>query len=340
MRDLLEKVLGQTPLTAAETLAVFAAILDGAASDAQIAALLSAWRVKGETDGELIAGARAMRERAAKVTLPPSTRPVVDNCGTGGDGAGSFNISTAAAIVAAAAGARVAKHGNRSVSSRCGSADLLFAAGFPDALSPDATARLLADTGFTFFFAPSFHPAMKAVAPVRKALGVRTIFNLLGPLANPIAPERQLVGVGDPKYLEPVARALAALGVERALVVHSRDGMDELSPAAVTDAAAVEGTKVSRETFDPKDFGVKGTAADLAGGGPEDNKKILETLLASKGSQGLIGAVALNAGAVLWLAGVSPSIAEGVETAREVLATGKARDFFQRWLVSAAALKS
>src|SRR5688572_7122319 len=175
IKDLLEKLLTDGPaLDARETDLVFQRMLAGALSEPEIAAVLAAWRLRGEGALELTTGARALRAAAAKVDLPASARPLVDNCGTGGDGSNSFNLSTAAAIVASAAGARVAKHGNRSVSSKCGSADLLFAAGFPDTLGPAAAGALLAETGFTFFFAPSYHPVMKHVAPVRKALGVRT----------------------------------------------------------------------------------------------------------------------------------------------------------------------
>lgn len=337
MRDLLDKIQSQKNLTPTEIDQVFAAMLSGQLPDADVAQVLLAWKNKGEGVGEILAGAKALRRHAAKVALPASVRPLIDNCGTGGDGSGSFNLSTAAAVVAATAGARVAKHGNRSVSSKCGSADLLFRAGFPDTLSPAAAGRLLEKTGFTFFFAPNYHPVMKAVAPARKALGVRTIFNLLGPLANPIAPEMQLIGVGARIYLESVAEVLALLGVERALVVHSQDGMDEISPAAPTDGVLVESGKTSKLVIDPKALGVRGTAQDLAGGDADENFKILNDVLAGK-RPNTADAVAINAGAVLWLAGKANDLAGGLALARQALASGASRRFFDAWLKEAKAL--
>lgn len=337
MQDLLESLFSAKRLSTQEIDAIFAKMLAGELSEAQIAAVLTAWRIKGEGADELLAGAKALRSRATQVAVPSAARPLVDNCGTGGDGAGSFNLSTAAAIVASAAGTKVAKHGNRSVSSKCGSADLLFAAGLPDTLSPEATGTLLAKTGFTFFFAPNFHPVMKAVGPVRKALGVRTIFNLLGPLANPIAPEFQVIGVGAKVYLRPMAETLAALGVKRALVVHSRDGLDEISPAAPTDGMLVDQGSVRETVIDPTSLGVKGTLKDLAGGDAAHNLKILDQLLA--GSAGaLADAVALNAGAVLWIAGKANDLQHGLQLARVQIASGKARDHFKSWLAEARQL--
>lgn len=337
MKDLLSKIQNRTHLTPAEIDQVFAAMLSGRMADAEIAAVLLAWKDKGEGADEIHAGARALRAHAAKVALPGSVRPLIDNCGTGGDGSGSFNLSTAAAIVAAAAGARVAKHGNRSVSSKCGSADLLFRAGYPDTLAPAAAGKLLEQTGFTFFFAPNYHPVMKAVAAARKSLGVRTIFNLLGPLANPIAPEMQLIGVGAKIYLQPIAEALARLGVTKAMVVHSRDGMDEISPAAPTDGVLVEGGKLSPLVVDPKALGVSATAQDLAGGDADENFRILSDVLDGQ-RQATADAVAINAGAVLWLAGVEKSVAAGLASARQTLASGKARRFFDAWLEEARRL--
>lgn len=339
-RSLLEKLTDDqtNPLSEAETSYLFDKIFAGELSEAEIAAILVAWRMRGESSLELTAGARALRAAATVVPLPQSVRPLVDNCGTGGDGSNSFNLSTTAAIVASAAGARVAKHGNRSVSSQCGSADLLFAAGFPDTLTPAATAALLEQTGFTFFFAPNYHPVMRHVGPVRKALGLRTIFNLLGPLANPIAPESQVVGVGAATYLIPMAEALVAVGIQRGLVVHSRDGLDELSPAAVNDAVWIEGGRYRTLTIDPSTFGLSGQKDDLVGGDPEFNLRRLTEVLDGQNPP-LTQAVVLNAGAVLWVANVSASLADGVAMARKTLATGHARDYFAAWLRKAQALQ-
>lgn len=336
MHPLVERLRAGNSLTSLEIETVFAKMLAGELTDAEIADVLMAWRATGEGRNEMLAGARALRAKATAVILPSTIRPLVDNCGTGGDGAGSFNLSTAAAIVASAAGARVAKHGNRSISSRCGSADLLFAAGFPDQLSPEAAGLLLEKTGFTFFFAPHFHPVLKSVGSVRKSLGVRTVFNLLGPLANPIAPEYQVIGVAAKQYLDPMAETLAALGVKRALVVHSRDGLDELSPAAPTDARMVEHGTVSALVIEPEMLGVRGTLNDLRGGDATENLQILERLLDGE-SGGLASAVALNAGAVLWIAEIANDLQDGVDMARKHLRFG-ARDHFKSWIATARTL--
>ena len=334
MQTTLDRLLNCIPLSSDDNEAIFAAMLSGQMSDAVVAAILAAWRLRGEGSAELYAGAVSLRRHAIKLTVPESTRPIIDNCGTGGDGSNSFNLSTAAAIVAAAAGAHVAKHGNRSVSSRCGSADLLFTAGFPSTLSPEAAGKLLAKTGFTFFFAPNFHPLLAHVAPVRKQLRVRTIFNLLGPLANPLTPEYQLIGVGASTYLRPMAEALAQLGVRRGLVVHARDGLDELSPSAQTDALYIENGLISSMVIDPVNLGVKATTADLIGGDAEFNRNRLQNLLDYK-DHGLAEAVALNAGAVIWLAELAPDLASGITMARQQIASKAACDFFNSWLTSA-----
>ena len=251
MKHLIDKILSHQRLELSELEEVFSKMFSGSLSPVQLSAILCGLRAQGESGRELYAGAKTMREAAALVKLDPSLRPLIDNCGTGGDGSHSFNISTAAAIVAASCGVKVAKHGNRSVSSKCGSADLLFAAGLPDTLTPEGTIELLKQTGFTFFFAPHFHPVMKHVMPVRKELGVRTIFNFLGPLANPIQPEFQLIGVGMKDILMPMAEALKALGTQKALVVHSRDGLDEISSAAVTDAVHLDSGHLTEIEIDP-----------------------------------------------------------------------------------------
>ena len=335
----LDQLLSGKRLSTDENAAVFAAMLRGELTDAVIAATLTAWRILGESAAELVAGAQALRTHATPVSLPAAARPIIDNCGTGGDGSHSFNLSTAAAIVAASAGARVAKHGNRSVSSRCGSADLLFAAGLPATLSPTAASELLESTGFTFFFAPNFHPLLAKLAPVRRQLGVRTIFNLLGPLANPLVPEFQLIGVGDGAYLRPMAEALASLGIRRGLVVHARDGLDELSPAAITDAYMVQDRSLTPMTIDPQILGIQASRDDLAGGDATHNLHLLGRVLQDHPeSRGLAEAVALNAGAVLWLAECAPDLAAGVALARAQISSKVAREYFQAWLQKAREL--
>lgn len=338
-RILLEKLLAGDVASPAETTTVFVTMLKGELTDAETSALLIAWRFRGETHRELRAGAETMRANAVQLAIPAHLRPLADNCGTGGDGAGSFNISTAAAIVASAAGVRVAKHGNRGVSSQCGSADLLFAAGFPETLTREATVALLEQTGFTFFFAPQFHPSLKHVMPVRRALGVRTIFNLLGPLANPIAPEIQVIGVGARDHLRPMADALASLGVKRGLVVHSRDGMDELSAAVPTDGVLIDGPKLVETVIDPQDLGIFASADDLRGGDPATNLKILNDLLDGDAKLApLRDAIALNAGALIWLGGKSATLADGLAAARDSITSGSAKSHFSRWINTARTL--
>jgi len=303
---------------------VFEALMDGELEPAWQAGFLVALRTKGETGEELAAAARVLRRRAVPVPVA-NPESAVDTCGTGGDGGGTINISTAAALVAAAAGAPVAKHGNRSVSSRCGSADVLEAAGVRLELGPEKLAALVDELGIAFLFAPALHPAMGAVMPVRRALGVRTSFNLLGPLANPAGAGRQVLGVWGADVQELVAGALAELGAVHALVVHSRDGLDELSVSAPTDVIEVrEGRITGRFTVEPGDFGLDVAETDsLAGGDVEHNTRRLQEVLAGERSAAS-EAVALNAGAALYVAGMVDGLAGGVKAAREVLASGAA----------------
>lgn len=334
----LEKLKEGNPLDEDELSEVFAAMFKGEMDADQIKSFLLGLKEKGERGVELKVGAKHMRQMAAQLGLPQSIRPLADNCGTGGDGSNSFNISTASAIVAATAGVHVAKHGNRSVSSKCGSADLFFEAGLPDSLTPESTAELLLKTGLTFFFAPHFHPVMKYVMPVRKALGVRTIFNLLGPLANPISPEFQLVGVGDQKYLDPMAEALLGLQVKRGLVVHSQDGLDEISPAAITDVRKIDDGKIGALTINPSKFGIHGSLQDLAGGDAKMNYGILNSLLDGETST-ISQTVAINAAALMWVSGKSKTIEDGFTTCTKLLASGRCREFFDSWIRAAKSLK-
>jgi anthranilate phosphoribosyltransferase len=297
------------------------AIFDGQATGAQLGAFLVALRMKGETPRELAAAARVMRERATRVRVPVG-RPVLDTCGTGGDGANTLNISTAVAFVAAAAGATVAKHGNRSVSSRCGSADVLEALGVNLSADVETVERCIDELGIGFLFAPGLHGVMKHVAAARREVGVRSIFNLLGPLANPAAATRQLLGVYDRALVSTVAQTLAQLGCERALVVHGEGGLDEVSPWGETWAAWVEGGKVTELTLTPEAAGVRrSTLEDLRGGSPTENAQRLEQVLGG-GPDPASEAVVLNAGAALWVAGLGDSLAAGAALARQVLGTG------------------
>jgi anthranilate phosphoribosyltransferase len=296
-------------------------IMDGAATEAQIGAFLAALRLKGETVDELIAAVKALRARAVRLE---ADGPLLDIVGTGGDGLGTFNISTAAAFVAAAGGARVAKHGNRAASGKAGAADVLEALGAKIDVSPDTAAGILERTGFCFLFAPTYHPAVKNVVGPRRELGFRTIFNLTGPLSNPAGATRQVIGLFGAEWLEPVARALLELEAEHVLVVHGDDGSDEISTTGPTRAIEVVDGRVERFEIEPGDFGISvSSLGDVLGGDAERNAKILRDVLA--GDKGAAAdAVAMNAGAGLFVAGRAESLAAGVADARRILATGDA----------------
>ena len=304
--------------------------MQGNVTPAQTGALLMGLRGKGETAEELAGAARALR--AAMIRVEPSGNHLVDTCGTGGGRIPTFNISTVAAFVAAGAGASVAKHGNRSFTSNCGSADVLEALGVRIMLDAAGAGRVLRGAQLTFLFAPNFHPAMRHVGPVRKELGVTTMMNLLGPLANPAGVRRQVIGVADPDRAPLMADALARLGTEHALVVHGRVGMDEISPLGVTDVWEVRDGGITRWELDPAIYrlGIV-DAATLRGGMPADNAARAERLL-SNGTDDRDGlaAVLLNAGAAIYVAGLAGSYAEGIGRAREVIGSGAARAALER----------
>jgi anthranilate phosphoribosyltransferase len=311
--------------------AAFDVVMAGNASPVQVAALLMALRVKGEASDEVAGVARALRR--AMVPLPvDDPESLVDTCGTGGGALSTFNISTAAAVVAAAAGARVAKHGNRSFTSRSGSADVLEALGVRIDLPVDAMARVLARAGIVFMFAPLMHPAMRHVGAVRRELGVPTVMNIVGPLANPARAGRQVVGVAERTRLPLIAGALAALDPVHALVVHGAPGMDELSPVGPTTVIEVRrGVAPVQWTVEPTVAGYgRVDPGDLAGGTPEENAATVEAVLLGGGPVGARAAVALNAGAALYVAGVAPSLDDGVALARATLAAGRGHDTLQR----------
>lgn len=329
MREWLERLFEGAPLSAEEAEAAFGVIMEGRASDAEIAAFLAAMRARGETAAEVAGGVRALRRAMVPVELEPDR--LVDTCGTGGGGLTTFNISTAAALVAAAGGARVAKHGNRSFSSRCGSADVLETLGVPIDLGPDELPRLVKETGFAFMFAPRFHPAMRHAAGARRELGTATIMNLLGPLANPARVRRQVVGVSRPELLRLVADALRELGHERALVVHGEPGMDELSPLGPSRVVRVDGGDVSEETVDPADFGWSGfLAAELRGGEPPENAARIERVVRGEERGGARAAVTLNAAAAFWAAGLVDSLVDGVTRAEAAIDGGAAASVLDR----------
>ena len=322
--DALQRVIVHREIFFDEMVDLMRQIMRGEVSPAMTAALLIGLRVKKETVGEIAAAATVMREFAAKVDVPEREH-LVDIVGTGGDGFHTFNISTAAMFVAAAAGARVAKHGNRSVSSKSGSADVLEALGAKIELQPDQVARCLAETGFGFMYAPMHHPAMKNVASIRKELGVRTIFNILGPLTNPADAPNILMGVFHADLVGIQTRVLQRLGAQRALVVHGRDGLDEVTLAGGTLVAELRDGKIDEYEILPGEFGVQ--MADLHSirvESPEQSKTMLIAALENQPGPAR-DIVLLNAGAALYVAGVASSIGEGVERARVVVANGAAR---------------
>jgi len=303
---------------------VLAEIMAGNASEAQTAAVLVALRTKGETVDELVGLARTMRALATPVRVGPEVQDaLIDTAGTGG-GRPTFNVSTTAALIAAGAGCTVAKHGNRSATGLSGSADLLEALGVRIDLGPEAVARCIAEVGFGFMFAPAHHGATRWVVPVRKELGVRTIFNFLGPLTNPAGATRQLIGVSDPGFLETIAGALARLGARKALVVSSADGLDEMSTSGSTQVVEVDGPQLRRYTVDPETVGL-GRAApdDVAGGTPEANAAIARRILAGEPGPPRDLAV-LNAGAAIYVAGRADTLEAGVRQAERALDSGRA----------------
>ncbi|MGD8697770.1 MAG: anthranilate phosphoribosyltransferase [Gemmatimonadales bacterium] len=327
----IRKLASRQDLSAEETEAAFTVVMEGHASDVQKSALLIGLRAKGETPHEVAGGVRALRKAMVAVRVPEPDA-VVDTCGTGGGSVATFNISTAAAFALAGAGVPVAKHGNRSFSSRCGSADVLEALGIQLPLTPQRMERVFESVGLSFLFAPRLHPAMKHLGSVRKELAVATIMNILGPLTNPARARRQVVGVSDPGLLHLVAEALQELGHIRALVVHGEPGMDELSPLGPTHGVRVDSGGLEEFVFDPvKTLGWNHfDASDLAGGEPEDNARVIEQVLAGKGAPGARAAVVLNAAAGFYVAGSVETLQDGVDLAESALDERKGLEALER----------
>ncbi|MEN8376406.1 MAG: anthranilate phosphoribosyltransferase [Gemmatimonadota bacterium] len=324
LAELVASVTAGRDLSAAEAEAAFAVVMRGEATPSLTAGLLVALRAKGEAPAEVAGGVRALRR--AMVRLPiPDPSGLVDTAGTGGGALTTFNISTAAALVAAGAGVPVAKHGNRSFTSRCGSADVLEELGVRIDMSPEAMARVLERAGIVFMFAPLMHPAMRHVGPIRRELGMFTIMNLLGPLTNPAGVRRQVVGVSDPALLDLVAGGLHQLEHERALVVHGAPGLDELSPLGRTEVREVDPEGVRAYAVEPVDFGWESLdPTELGGGEPRENARTVARVLQGKGTPTQNAAVALNAGAAIYVAGQAPTLGAAVESAMQALldATG------------------
>jgi anthranilate phosphoribosyltransferase len=329
LTEAIDRVAAGHELSADEAATVLREIMQGAASEAETAGFLVALRTRGETVAEIAGLARAMRELATRVET--GIDDLLDTAGTGG-GRPTFNVSTTAAFVAAGAGCRVAKHGNRSATGTSGSADVLEALGARIDLAPEAVAECIAEIGFGFMFAPGHHPAMRHVIPVRKELAVRTIFNFLGPLTNPAGASRQLIGVADAAYLGPIAAALGELGGRSALVVSSEDGLDEISVSAPTRVVELRDGALHELTVTPEDLGVERAPAEALGAGtPERNAEVARAVLGS--ADGPERAVTvLNAGAAIYVGGRAASIAEGVRAAEQAIDSGAAAEVLERFV--------
>jgi len=329
IREAIAALVSGEHLTDEQAAAVMDEIMSGQATPAQFGAFVTALRLKGETVDEIAGMARVMREKAQRVRVEGA---LLDTCGTGGDDKGTFNVSTAAAFVAAGAGARVAKHGNRAMTSRCGSADVLETLGARIDLPPEGVEACLAQTGFGFMFAPTFHPAMRFAAGPRREIGVRTVFNILGPLTNPAGASAQVLGVADPLLAEKMALVLARLGCLHALVVHGEDGLDELSVSAPSLVCEVKEGRLGSYILLPSEVGLGTHPAEaLRGGTPDENAKALRSVLA--GEQGpLRDFTLLNAAAGLVAFGLAPHIAEGVALAARAIDSGAARQKLERFV--------
>ncbi len=324
LRAAIARVVDGKDLARAEMEAAMRLIMSGEATQAQIGALLTALRLKGESVDEIAAAAAVMREKATRVPRPAG-RTVIDTCGTGGDGSHSFNISTIAAFVAAGAGLVVAKHGNRALSSRCGSADVLKELGVNIGIDAAAVGRCLERVGIGFLFAPSLHSAMKHVVGPRREIGIRTIFNALGPLSNPAGADAQVMGVYDRKLVPLLARVLGALGLKRAVVVHGSDGLDEITLTGKSFAAWLDNGEVEEREIDPAALGLKlCKPEDLAGGDPEDNAEIARAILERRDRGPKRDVVLLNAAAAIYAGGAADDLARGLEIARKSLDSGAA----------------
>ncbi len=326
IKQALNKLVTRIDLTTEEMTMVMRQIMTGGATQAQIGGFLVALRMKGETLDEITGAAMVMRELAADVVIDAPY--LVDTCGTGGDGANLFNLSTASAFVVAAAGGRVAKHGNRSVSSSTGSADVLEAAGIKLDITPEQVARCVKEIGVGFMFAPSHHSAMKHAIGPRKELGLRTIFNMLGPLTNPAKVKRQVIGVFNGELCRPMAEVLRRLGSEHVMVVHAKDGLDEISLATETLVAELKDGEIREYTIKPEDFGVQSKSLiGLSVNNAEDSLMLIRDALGNRRGQYAEKAadiIALNAGAAIYVSGVASSLADGVEMARDAIGSSLA----------------
>jgi anthranilate phosphoribosyltransferase len=325
-----EKAIAKENLSFEQAHSLVNSIFNGECSEIAIAGFLTSLAAKGEAADEIAGMARALRDHA--VPVAPENRPVVDLVGTGGDGRHTINISTIASIVAAGAGVRIAKHGNRAITSKCGAADILAALGVNLNAGPQTIARCIDQAGMGFMFAPNHHPAMKFVQPVRKALGFRTVFNILGPLANPAAAELQIIGVANKALMPIMAQALQKLGVQRAMVIHG-DGMDEFTTAGPTDMIELRQGHISEHVIDYSDYGFqKADPADYRGGAPEENLRFTQAFLNNEITGPKRDVILLNAAAVLMIAGLAPGLFEGIRLADQSIASGQAKQVLTKMI--------
>jgi len=323
MREAIKKLVEGKNLTREEAALAMDTILRGDATPSQIAAFITALRMKGETEEEITGCAEKMREHA--INIFPHVKDLVDTCGTGGDVSGTFNISTISALVAAGAGVAIAKHGNRSVSSRCGSADVLEALGVKIDLEPKKVEECINQVGIGFIFAPNFHKAMRFAAPTRKEIGIRTIFNILGPLTNPARASAQLLGVFQENLTEMLAKVLKNLGVKKALVVHGMDGLDEISISDRTKVTHLHNGRLETYFIKPEDFGIlRGRREDILGGSVEENAEIALRILKNEEKEAKRWVVLLNAAAAIYVGEKAKDLKEGIKIAEEVLTSGAA----------------
>lgn len=331
MQQAINQVLARHDLNSEEMTGVMHTIMSGGATDSQIGGFLIGLRMKGETVTEIAAAASVMRELAAKVDATSDF--LVDTCGTGGDASGTFNISTASAFVTAAAGVEVAKHGNRSISSKSGSADVLEAAGVRLDLTPDQVAECIADVGVGFMYAPAHHGAMRYAIGPRKEMGARTIFNVLGPLTNPAGAPNQVLGVFSDELLEPLANVLQRLGSRHVLVVHARDGLDEISIGDKTEIAELKDGHVRRFSIQPEEFGIKRTPiSEIKAADAKESLAIIRSVLEDHPGPAR-DIVQLNAGAAIYAAGIAETLADGIERADEAIASGEARNRLDKLVI-------
>jgi anthranilate phosphoribosyltransferase len=323
IKEAITQVIAGKSLNMNEAAQVMAEIMDGQVTPAQFGAFVTALRLKGETIEEIAGMAKTMRAKAVHVAID---EPVIDTCGTGGDDSATFNISTAAAFVAAGAGVKVAKHGNRAMSSKCGSADVLEALGVKIDLTAEQVQRCLKEIGIGFMFAPSFHPAMKYASAPRREIGIRTVFNILGPLTNPAGAQAQVLGVADGALVEKMSKVLQLLGCKHALVVHSEDGLDELTVTGKTLVSELKNNKLQNYTITPEEVGLsRAKLDDLKGGTATENATLLRDILAGKTGHAM-DAVLLNAAAALLAAERVETLADGVRFARASIGSGRALD--------------